>query len=236
MSDPSSPPAQVQVSAEADSPPLSQRPTAASTHKGSGLLTGSSDPKRLFPIEDPAQIAFSHDEITGAAALQQARKQWKLKDGKALAAVLPTPDPDEIASDHLSLASRALDEGNPTLTLRICSHVYRLGIAINPRLYQLASDAFLRLQRFAEAETCILQALQLGDDSPGVYNNLVNMALMRGDVAMAGAYLRKLRELDPSSPLIPRLCDLVERATSTHGPSSKFSFQDFLNYIDVKQA
>ena len=71
-------------------------------------------------------------------------------------------------------------------------------------LFECMSDAYIGLQRFAEAEICILHSLQLGDKSFKLYLNLVSLLCIRGDFSLAQHYLELASTIDETSPLLEK--------------------------------
>ena len=78
-------------------------------------------------------------------------------------------------------------------------------LAINPSVwlvYWRLGDAYVRLDRFDEAEKVLRQAVWLNETSSGAYILLGQVGLKRNDPAMAAAFLERAVELDPQNDYV----------------------------------
>jgi tetratricopeptide (TPR) repeat protein len=146
-------------------------------------------------------MAFADEEVSQAQWNQPAAVD---PAAKALAAALPQPEAQAMAADQLRLASQAVSEGNAAFALQLCGQALA-GLGANASVYVNASDAYIRNQRFREAEICLLHAALIGGPNINTYINLVSLASLRGDLALASHYLDQAAGLDPSHPQLSAL-------------------------------
>jgi hypothetical protein len=107
---------------------------------------------------DPCSLAFAEEEVVQAGAV----KPPKLTPAdSALIESLPQPEERAMAAEQLQLAAQAVSEGNANLTLQLCGQAL-LGLGANPGVFANASDAYIRSERFCEAEICLLHAVCIG--------------------------------------------------------------------------
>lgn len=107
---------------------------------------------------DPLSLALAEEEVVQAGAV----KPPKLTPAdSALIESLPQPEERAMAAEQLQLAAQAVSEGNANLTLQLCGQAL-LGLGANPGVFANASDAYIRSERFCEAEICLLHAVCIG--------------------------------------------------------------------------
>lgn len=145
---------------------------------------------------DPLMLAFAEEEVRLAGGVKPAQPS---SAAAQLASTLPKPEAKDLAADQLRLATQAVGEGNAGFALQLCSQALA-GLGANASVYVNASDAYIRSQRFREAEICLLHALAIGGPSITHYLNLVSLASLRGDLVLASHYLDQAAGLDPSHP------------------------------------
>ena len=73
---------------------------------------------------------------------------------------LPNPDKAALAGDQLRLATKAIQEDNPSFALKLVSQA-GLALGAQAAVYVNAADAYIRLQRFHEAEICLYMPYSL---------------------------------------------------------------------------
>lgn len=159
-------------------------------------------------LDDPLLLAFNNDEIDFSRKRYIERYNKKLIDSEGLSDQSLKSTSDSVALDQLNAASIALTEKNSLLVLKLCSQA-RLVLPTNPRVYEYASDAYLNLKKFREAECALMHSILLGGSSLKHYFNLVTFARMRSDFSLALFYLDKAAEIDPSAKVIIHLRDVL---------------------------
>ena len=150
-------------------------------------------------VADPLMLAFAEDEVqrtrpkSSDAQILQSNLKKNLKPLKS----------QQIAADQLTIAFEAVQEGRHSFALKLCSQIY-LSMPASTSLFECMSDAYIGLQRFAEAEICILHSLQLGGKSFKLYSNLVSILCIRADFALAQHYLELASVIDATNPLLEK--------------------------------
>jgi protein O-GlcNAc transferase len=108
----------------------------------------------------------------GAGGLTDAaRTRTETKDARELLAIKPAPPPDINAATRLSAGRMFEAEGN----LPAAAEQYRLAIAGDPNnieAYTRLGVACNRMQRFEEATTAFMRAIELAPDKAYLHNNL----------------------------------------------------------------
>ncbi len=151
-------------------------------------------------FDDPLMLAFDDDEVQRT----RPKDDTSSKVQSDLKGKLPPLKQQKIASDQLKLALEAILEGRYNFALQLCSQAYR-SIPVSAALYECVSDAYIALQRFTEAEACLLHALQLGSKSFKLYANLTSLLCIRADFALAQYYLEQASLLDENNPSLANL-------------------------------
>ena len=168
---------------------------------------------------DPLMLAFADEELGQAGAIPPAQPG---SAAAALASTLPQPDVQAVAADKLKLATQAVAEGNGGFALQLCSQALA-GLGANGSVYVNASDAYIRSQRFREAEICLLHAMVIGGATINHYINLVSLTSLRGDLVLANHYLDQAAGLDPSHPNLAQLqTNLRQRQAALTGQAYAF--------------
>ena len=176
------------------------------------------DPANWMPA-DPLMLAFAEEEVSQAGAVNFTKPASQ--SAAALASRLPDPDQAAVAVDQLKLAARAIQENNAAFALQLVSQA-ALSLGAQAAVYVNAADAYIRLQRFHEAEICLLQALQLGGPALPHYINLVSLTCMRGDFALARHYLDAAAAIDPANPQLQQVRQQVQSQEAA--PEGHYSF------------
>ena len=176
-------------------------------------------PQSWMP-EDPLMLAFAEDEVMEAGAVVANKPAPNSAD--SLARQLPNPDKAALAGDQLKLAAQAINENNPSFALQLVSQA-SLGLGAQAAVYVNAADAYIRLQRFHEAEICLLHALQLGGPALPHYINLITLASIRGDYALSRHYIDAAAAIDPKNPQLLQVSDQVKKQESAQ--STPYGFQ-----------
>ena len=149
---------------------------------------------------DPLMLAFGDDEVKRTRPRSKTSSQIQSDlNGK-----LPPLKEQQVAADQLKLALQAVLEGRHQFALQLCSQVHQ-SMPMSSTLFECIGDAYIALQRFAEAEICLLHALQLGTKSFKIYANLTSLLCIRKDFALAQHYLEQASSLDANNPSLSRL-------------------------------
>ena len=173
-----------------------------------------------WSLADPLLLAFSDEEVSQYGLRKPA------KSGPEAATLLESlPDADEraMALEQLDQANKAVAEQQFAFALQLCSQVLRV-LGSHAPVYDCASDAYLNLRKFHEAEICLLQAMALDAPTPKRCLNLVSFASMRGDIALAQHHLRQAASLDPSHPQLEQIRANLAKREQTAG-SMPYAFQ-----------
>ena len=166
---------------------------------------------------DPLMLAFSDDEVAqaGGVSAKPPSPPALGQSAAALMAALPQPDQAARASEQLDLAQKAINEGNPSFALQLCSQAHAV-LGATQTVYTNASDGYIRLQRFLEAEICLLTGIALGNATVNHYINLVSLASLRGDLALAAHYLDAAAAIDPENPALAQVRSQYQQRAAQH--------------------
>lgn len=152
--------------------------------------------------QDPLMLAFAEDEVRQAGAVNFQKNNSI--SSQSLISKMPEIDSFSVESDRLKLATRSIQDDNPSFALSLISKAaHELGAHVS--IYMNAADAYIRLQRFREAEILYLHVLQIGGPSLPAFLNLCTLTMMRGDMLLSRYYLNAVRDIDPSHPQLDRL-------------------------------
>ena len=176
-----------------------QQPPAAAPVPTAPVPAASAGAPAAWSPLDPLMLAFSEEEV--ALAGGGAIKAQPATPPSQLAGHLPEPQQAAMAAEQLQLSQQAVRDGNPVFALQLCSQA-RSVLGPTQAVYVNASDAYIRLQRFHEAEICLLTGLTLGGATVNHYINLVSLALLRGDLDLANHYLEAAAAIDPENPAL----------------------------------
>ncbi len=153
-----------------------------------------------WTLADPLMLAFGEDEVN------RTRPKPSQSDivRNDLEGKLPPLKHHQVDSDKLTLALQAVQEGRHNFALQLCSQAHQ-SMPTSASLFECVSDAYIAQQRFTEAETCLLHALQLGGKSFKLYVNLVSLLCIRADFSLAQHYLELASMLDVDNPILNKL-------------------------------
>lgn len=203
-------------------PPASSAPAAGQPSSGSWT-----------PL-DPLLLAFADEEVAQAGAVNL--KPAVARSADALIGRLPEPQQAAIAKDQIEIAQKAIQEGNPAFALQLCGEVLR-SIGCTQPVYVNASDAYIRLKQFHEAEICLLTGIALGGATVNHYINLVSLASMRGDLLLADHYLDAAGSIDPGNPTLQQLRQQLEvRRQQLKGKPFQFALAWQVPQLNAKPA
>jgi Flp pilus assembly protein TadD len=169
--------------------------------------------------QDPLMLAFAEEEVRQAGGVAVAAPPTHSAAG--LARQFPDPDQAAVAADQLKLAAQSIQENNPGFALQLVSQA-GLALGAQAAVYVNAADAYIRLQRFHEAEICLLHALQLGGPALPHFINLISLASIRGDLALARHYLDAAAAIDPKHPQLIQVREQLQRQQATNQAPYRF--------------
>ena len=152
-------------------------------------------------LMDPLAAAFSDEEVAlagGIAAQNDSKKQENASKKGLNSDNLPTRDLELELQEAIALARQTV-EVDPAQVINDCTLLHtKLGV--QAPIYEVAAEAYIRLQLFGDAETCLLVAHSLGSTEASVSLNLANLASMRGDQRLALQWLEQLSQHQPDHP------------------------------------
>lgn len=178
-------------------------------------ITDVSPKKSLDTLLDPLLMAFHTDEVSAYG---------RLKSLSGLKTITDEPDVQAIGLEKLKLAQTAVSENNPAFALKLCSQAYQ-HLGCEAVIFNCASDAYLGLNRFLDAEIMTLHSISISGASIKDYINLVSFASMRCDFILAEFYLEKAMCLDSSHASLPQLRQLLYERKRTQ-ENSRFLFEN----------
>jgi len=190
-----------------------------------GLSTASND----IPVNsneesiDIAQLDVLLDPLLMAFDAQEVKEHGRLQSLPELKTLSDDPDLKSIGIEKLKLAQKSVTEGNASFSLELCSQAYKQ-LGCESSVFECASDAYISMNRFLEAELSILHSLAFSGSSMKHYINLVSLASMRCDFQLAEFYLEKAVCLDSSNSNLPKLRNLLDKRKSAMADSC-FLFQ-----------
>ncbi len=170
-----------------------QKNLAASAPNESSSQT-TNGPVEIFV--DPLAAAFSNEEVAMAGGIASDQDNKSL--GGLNPSALPKRDTDKELNETLSLARQTID-ADPQQVLRDCEMLHNK-LGVQAPIYEVAGEAYVRLQLFSDAENCLLTAHGLGSMEGAVPLNLANLAAMRGDQRLALHWLEVLAQRQPDHP------------------------------------
>jgi len=156
---------------------------------------------------DPLVAAFTDEEVALAGGIEASISREQSTSGSGLnLANLPDRSHQKELQETLSLARQTV-ESNPQQVISDCTLLHNK-LGVQAPIYEVAAEAYIRLQLFSDAETCLLTAAVLGSQEPSVLLNLANLAAMRGDQRLSLHWLESLAQRQPDHPQL----DTVRRS------------------------
>ena len=148
---------------------------------------------------DPLEAAFTDEEVALAGGVVASISKEKSSNVSGLGfAKLPDREVQMELQETLALARQMVDS-DPQQAISDCTLLHhRLGVQAS--IYEVAAEAYIRLQLFGDAETCLLTANSLGSKEASVLLNLANLAAMRGDQRLSLHWLESLAKYQPDHP------------------------------------
>lgn len=171
-------------------------------------------------LDDPLLMAFEQDEINYSN--QRYFNDRVPSNTEKPLTNLPQPNANAVANDQLRFAESALKNGDHSLVLKICSNAHAV-LGAESKIYDLASDAYLALNRITQAENCLLHAFAISGPSLKRCLNLANFSMMRGNLILAEYYLSQAKAIDPSSGYIKKIRETL--TSQQKNSTSPFIFQ-----------
>ena len=168
---------------------------------------------------DPLAAAFSDEEVDLAGGVTSKQKS-KLPVEGLQPSDLPVREYDKELQETLSLARQTI-EVDPQQVIRDCVLLHKK-LGIQAPIYEVAGEAYIRLQLFGDAETCLLTAHGLGSMEGAVPLNLANLAAMRGDEHLALHWLELLAQRQPEHPQLQKVRDTLFPNGAPKGSTNPF--------------
>ena len=107
---------------------------------------------------DPLEAAFTDEEVKLAGGLDLgANRQQSNKSSGINLSKLPDRDHQKELQEAMSLARRTI-ESDPQQTIKDCTLLHNK-LGVQTPIYEVAAEAYIRLQLFSDAEICLLTAL-----------------------------------------------------------------------------
>ena len=155
--------------------------------------------EKSWKFSDPLLLAFSDDEVHESLERFNVNVPETLIDKvNKLQAAVPELPQNAAVAEKISLACRAIQEKRFDFALKLCSQAKK-SLPLSPAVYDCASDAYIGLSQFRQAEICLLHCLSLGSPSFKIFANLVSILCMKNDFSLAKFYLEKARVFDPTN-------------------------------------
>ena len=148
-------------------------------------------------LMDPLFAAFSDEEVAIAGGVAAKRERQSPEEGLQ-PSVLPDRVHNQELQETLALARKTI-EVDAQQVIRDCDLLLNK-MGVQPSIYEVAGEAYIRLQLFGDAENCLLTAHGLGSMEGAVPLNLANLAAMRGDQRLALHWLELLAQRQPDHP------------------------------------
>ena len=146
---------------------------------------------------DPLVAAFSDEEVAIAGGVS-AKREGKSQLGGLQPSELPDRARNQELHETLALARQTIDS-DPQQVIRDCALLHEK-LGIQAPIFEVAGEAYIRLQLFSDAENCLLIAHGLDSQEGAVTLNLANLAAMRGDQRLALHWLELLAQREPEHP------------------------------------
>lgn len=182
----------------------------------------------IIELGDPLLLAFANDEIEYST--QRYFPPQTKSDPNFNFNNLIEPDARSVALEQLQVAEASLAAGDMISVLKLCSKILS-SLGQDPRVYDIASDAYLNLNKISQSELCLLHAVALGGHSPKRCFNLASFAMMRSNFGLAESYLDNAAAIDPSSEHLANLRRILADQKSKF--DSQFVFQQIWSEPDA---
>ena len=105
--------------------------------------------------------------LAGGIAARKAPNHQKNNHGKGLNSdTLPSRDHELELQETIALCRQTV-EADPQQVIRDCTLLHKK-LGVQAAIYELAAEAYIRLQLFSDAENCLLVANSLGSNEASI--------------------------------------------------------------------
>ena len=140
-------------------------------------------------LSDPLLAAFSEEEVKDDAARKKIHKH---KIPSEIQQLMPQhTDIKQLVLEKDNLLQKCLSERNYNMGLKLTAELRDLGLP-ESLVYKYASDCFIGLKNFKDAEINLLHSLLLEPESTNSLVNLLSLCTMKGDFKRAEVIFEKL--------------------------------------------
>ena len=153
---------------------------------------------------DPLDRAFEVEEVVKCGAKLESISA-SVRD------ILSNPEKPNVEQAELELLKLAIDQINNKQyrgSLELLQKL-RSRVGLYSAMYKSASDAFIGLEKFKDAEIHALNAFINGEVTIANLVNLASLSAMRKDQLMAQKWLVKAEELDKNNDLVVQCKELL---------------------------
>ena len=109
----------------------------------------------------------------------------------------------------IKLATEMVNKKQYTEAIDLLINIRQNNNGLHGQTYKLASDAFIGLERFKDAELFALMALQNGEQTISVFVNLASFAAMRKDQFMAKYWIVEAEKVDSTDNNVKQCRELL---------------------------
>ena len=161
---------------------------------------------------DPLEQAFSVEEVGRLGG----------KIGNITASVhelLATDDKRNVEQAELEmikLATEMINKKQYSDAIELVADIRKKCNALHGQVYKLASDAFIGLNRFKDAEIFALMAIQKNEKTISVFVNLASFAAMRKDQIMAKHWIMEAEKIDSENDNVKQCRELLFPKNKLH--------------------
>ena len=172
------------------------------------LLSETPSQNEELPVK-VLTAAFSEDQKTNNVKVKKQKRA-----GHTTEEISKQTHEDMIEVNEMIKLARLLVNTNPKQTIIDCTLIHSRLSTPSAQLYELAGDAYINLEKFANAELCYLKAFSLSKGTLASLTNMATLALMRGDRSLAIDYLSRAMALDADGLQEENHNQLKQRITS----------------------
>ena len=167
---------------------------------------------------DPLEQAFSVEEVGRLGG----------KIGNVTASVhklLATDDKRNVEQAELEmikLATEMINKKQYSDAIELVADIRKKCDALHGQVYKLASDAFIGLNRFKDAEIFALMAIQKNEKTISIFVNLASFAAMRKDQIMAKHWIMEAEKIDSENENVKKCRELLFPKNNSREEDSPF--------------